>query len=183
MSKLALIKDIIMDILADYKEHSAQEIREEVKKRGVCLSEGSSAVRTAMYQLKNSGLNIDSRERGVYCLMRQEDMIQLKGFTVLKPIDKVSKRCVYVHEDGKIILNGKLNGEIISRKIEIRLAEGGERLALIEDGKEYHKFTKSGSTKNIEIKKILGKKKINFPMCYEMEKHDGIWIGLLKRKE
>lgn len=181
MSKLARIKDIVMEVLADYQEHTAQELREEIQKQGVYLDDGSSAFRTAMYQLKNSGLNIDSRERGIYCLKKMEEDIRLKGFTVLKPIDKVSRRCVYVHDDGKIILNGKLNGEILSRKIEIRLADNGEKLALIEDGKEYHRFTKSGHTKNIEIIRVLGKKKISFPICYEMEKKEEIWVGNMIR--
>ena len=181
MSKLARIKEIVMEVLDDYMEHSAQELRDEIQKRGVELDEGSSAFRTAMYQLKNKGVNIESRERGLYCLVKDEESLCLKGFTVLKPINKTAKRCVYIHEDGAIILNGRLNGEMLSRKVEIRIADGGEKLALIENGKEYHCFTKSGRTKNLEIKNVLGKKKITYPICYEMEKQDGLWIGSLKR--
>jgi len=181
MSKLASIKSIIMEKLGDGQEHSAKDLRDEIRKCGIDLPERSSAFRTAVYQLKNSGINIESRERGLYCLVKSEAGIQLKGFTVLKPVDKVSRRCVYIHEDGKIVLNGKLNGEISSRRVEIRIADSGEKIALIEDGKECHRFSKSGHTKNIEIIKILGKKRILFPICYEMEKQDNLWIGKLKR--
>lgn len=181
MSKLALIKEVVMSVLEDYKEHSAQELRDEIQKKGIVLSKESSAFRTAMYQLKNSGLRLESRERGVYCLVKEGANQKLDGFVVLKPIDRVSKCCVYVHDDGKIIMNGKLNSKMTSRKIEIRIADNGERIALIEEGKECHRFTKSGHTKNPEMIKLLGKKKISFPVCFEMQQYGNVWMGKLKR--
>ena len=52
MSKLARIKEIVKEVLSDNKEHSSQELREKIQKQGVILNEGSSAFRTAIYQLK-----------------------------------------------------------------------------------------------------------------------------------
>lgn len=181
MSKLATIKSIIVGELGDYQEHTMKELREKVLESCIEIDKGGSALRTAIYQLKNSGLPIESRERGVYCLKVRKEFSQLEGFSILKPAGNNVKRCVYIHSDGKIILNGKLNGEIASRKIELRIANKGEKLALIVEGNEPHKFTKSGHTKNSELIKILEKKNYVFPVCYEMEKVDDIWIGSVKK--
>lgn len=182
MSKLATIKNIIVEELGDYQEHTMKELREKVNESGIEIDKGGSALRTAIYQLKNNGLPIESRERGIYCLKMKKEFSQLEGFSVLKPVDNNAKRCVYIHSDGKIILNGRLNGEITSRNIELRIANKGEKLALIVEGNESHKFTKSGHTKNSELLKILEKKKYVFPVCYEMEKVDDVWIGCVKKK-
>ena len=52
-------------------------------------------------------------------------------------------------------------------------------MALVPDGENSHKFTKSGSTKNTNLLKILKSKHISIPATYEMEeeKYTGIWIG------
>ena len=52
--------------------------------------------------------------------MKTQDVSRLKGFVVLKPNKRIARRCVYIHEDGKIILNGALNSEVGSRDIEIK---------------------------------------------------------------
>ena len=82
-------------------------------------------------------------------------------------------------------MNGKLNGDINSRKIEIRIAEGGMKIALIVDGVDYHKFTKSGNTKNEQLVKMLSKKKAKFPICYDIEESsDGIvWTGCIRKSK
>jgi hypothetical protein len=69
--------------------------------------------------------------------------------------------------------------EIKSRQIEIRVSSDGKKLALIPDGENNHKFTKSGRTKNEELVKRLKNKRIGIPATYEMEqdKDSGIWIG------
>ena len=97
------------------------------------------------------------------------------------PEKKISPKYVYIHADGSIILNGKLNKEINSRQIEIRINNNGKKLALIPDGKNNHKFTKNGSTKNIGLLKELKNKHIGVPVTYaiELDKDSGIWIGEL----
>lgn len=134
--------------------------------------------------MRNSGINIESSERGVYALKNEQlDIGILDGFSILKPEEKKSQRYVYVHDDGKIILNGRLNNDIQSRNIEIRLKDDGEKIALIIDGSNCHRFTKNGHTINREFVKMLERKKIKFPLIYEMEQTNHIWFGKLKKSE
>lgn len=185
MSRLSCIKETIMEVLSDYKEHSMEQVWKEVQKKGVDIDIKNSAFRTALYQLRNSGIRIESKEKGLYYLKIEDESIRLKGFTVLEPIERFSKKYIYVHENGKLVLNGKLNGEIISRNIEIRIADNGERIALIANGGRPHRFTKNGYTTNTELLKILARKKIKFPITYEIveEEANYMWIGVLKRGE
>ena len=159
MSRLSCIKETIMEVLSDYKEHSMEQVWKEVQKKGIEIDIKNSAFRTALYQLRNSGIRIESKEKGLYYLRKDEESSKLKGFTVLQPVERYAKKSIYVHENGKLVLNGKLNGEIISRNIEIRIADNGERIALIANGSRTHRFTKSGHTINEELTKLLARKK------------------------
>ena len=185
MSNIAKVKNIVMAVLSDYEEHTTEEFRKSIQKEGIRIDEKSSALRTAIYQLRNNGINIDSRERGIYQLSRGENMSKcLEGFVLLKPEVRFDKRYVYVHADGKIVLNGKLNNDIKSRKIEIRTSVDCEKMVLIIDGENAHKFTKSGSTINKEFIKRLSRKKIGFPITYEMNREgNNMWMGEIKKIE
>lgn len=124
----------------------------------------------------------DSRDRGVYQILEnveKEEAPFLQEFTTLLPEEKNSPKCIYVHSDGSLNFNGKLNGEIKSRQIEIRISDDGKRIVLIPDGKNNHKFTKSGRTKNTELIRTLKKKHIGVPATFEMERYmdSEIWIG------
>ncbi len=229
VSKLSQVKNIVLEILSDGLEHTSDEMRSCIKEKGVDLEEKSGTLRTAIYQLRNNGTEIYSRDRGVYQIKeknreevypilqgfttlipekkvspiyqlrnngteiysrdrgvyqikeknREEVYPILQGFTTLIPEKKVSPTYVYVHADGSIILNGKLNKEIKSRQIEIRINNNGKKLALIPDGTDNHKFNKNGSTKNIGLLKALKSKRIGVPVTYvmELDKNSGIWIG------
>ena len=115
-----------------------------------------------------------SRDRGVYQILEnveKEEAPFLQEFTTLLPEEKNSPKCIYVHSDGSLNFNGKLNGEIKSRQIEIRISDDGKRIVLIPDGKNNHKFTKSGRTKNTELIRTLKKKHIGVPATFEMERY------------
>ena len=67
-------------------------------------------------------------------------------------------------------------------KTQEQLAEeidDGKRIVLIPDGKNNHKFTKSGRTKNTGLIRTLKKKHIGVPATFEMERYmdSEIWIG------
>lgn len=184
VSKLSQVKNIILEILSDGMEHTSDEMRSRINKEGIELDKKCSTLRTAIYQLRNNGTEIYSRDRGIYQIKEkstEEYYPILKGFTTLIPEKKISPKYVYIHADGSIILNGKLNKEINSRQIEIRINNNGKKLALIPDGKNNHKFTKNGSTKNIGLLKELKNKHIGVPVTYaiELDKDSGIWIGEL----
>ena len=185
MSKLAKVKSIILSLLADGKEHSSDEIRSIINKEGLELDKKSSTLRTAIYQLRVSGVEIYSRDRGIYQIKEKENScLVLKDFTTLMPEKRISPKCIYIHEDGSLVFNGKLNQEIRSREIEIKIHNNGREVALIPNGEYCHKFTKSGRSKNTELIKKLKSKHINIPATFEMEqdKDSGIWFGKLLNK-
>jgi len=182
VSKLSRVKNIVLEVLSDGMEHTSDEMRSRISEEGIELDKKCSTLRAAIYQLRNNGTEIYSRDRGIYQIKEkntEECYPILKGFTTLMPEKKISPKYVYVHADGSIILNGKLNKEINSRQIEIRINNNGKKLALIPDGKNNHKFTKNGSTKNIGLLKEFRSKHIGVPATYAMEldKNSGIWIG------
>ena len=95
MSNLSRIKDIIVNVLSDYEEHSSEDLRKHIQKEGISLDARSSSFRTAIFQLRNSGMNIESRERGVYRLiMEKKEERDLVGFALLKPEDRTTKRYI-----------------------------------------------------------------------------------------
>ena len=183
VSKLSKVKSIILSLLADGKEHSSDEIRSILIKEGVELDKKSGALRTAIYQLRTSGVEIYSRDRGIYQMKENENgCFVLKNFTTLMPEKKISPKCIYIHEDGSLVFNGKLNQEIESREVEIKIHNNGKAVALIPNGEYCHKFTKSGRTKNAELVKKLKSKHIDIPATFEMEQDEdsGIWFGKLR---
>lgn len=181
-SKLSQVKNIVLEVLSDGMEHTSDEMRNRINEEEIELDKNCSTLRTAIYQLRNNGTEIYSRDRGIYQIKEkntEECYPILKGFTTLMPEKRVSPKYIYIHADGSLILNGKLNKEIKSRQIEIRINNNGKKLALIPDGKDSHKFTKNGRTKNIGLLKELKSKRIIVPVTYAMEldKNSGIWIG------
>ena len=188
-SRLSQVKRIVLELLADGEEHTSDDIRRCIRDAGIELDQRSSVMRTAVYQLKKSGTEIYSRDRGVYQLREKsaeekKDSL-LDGFTVIMPCQKNVSRYVYIHSDGSVRINSALNREMKSQQIEIRISDTGKQLALIPDGDNSHKFTKTGQTKNMEIVKRLKGNHINIPAAYEMEldRDSGIWIGELCKKE
>lgn len=180
-SKLSQVKKIILEILSDGKEHTSEEIRNLINEEGIELDKKCSTMRTAIYQLRNNGTEIYSRDRGVYQIKEKNKSQNpiLDGFTTVIPEERSSPKYIYIHADGNIVLNGRLNRAIESREIEIKVNDNGKKLALIPGGENNHKFTKSGSTKNMGLLKLLKCKHISVPATYEMEldSNTGIWIG------
>ena len=176
-SKTAKTKEYILEILSDGKEHSSIEIVQRINEKGLEIDQNNS--RSAIYLLRKSGVDIDSKERGVYQLKKEEKLPLLKGFRIVLPKEKSSPKYIYIHDDGSIRLNSTLNHEIKSRTIQIRIDDTGKRIALIPDGEKGHKFNKGGYTKNDDLSKFLKSKRISVPATYEMnlDPEMGIWVG------
>lgn len=86
MSKLAKVKSIVLTLLSDGKEHTSDEIRSIISKEGLELDKKSSTLRTAIYQLRISGVEIYSPDRGIYQIKEKENSYPvLKDFTTLMP--------------------------------------------------------------------------------------------------
>lgn len=180
MSVLSDVKNIISIVLEDGNEHTTKDFINAINKNGICLSPNSSAIRTAIYQLRNSGKEIYSREKGIYQnLSPTNKLTSLSGFSVLQPPASISAYKLFVHDDGKIVMNGKLNSIINSRNVEIRISNDHTRIALIPNGYSTHKFTKNGQTKNVLFINELQKRNFQFPITYKMEysENDKVWIG------
>lgn len=129
---------------------------------------------------------IYSRDRGIYQLQeksRKTDYKLLEGFISLIPEQKVFPKYLYVHSDGRLILNSTLNREIKSREIEIKINNNCRKIALIPNGDKNHRFTKNGTTRNVQLVRILTTKKIQIPAAFKMEldTESGVWIGELDK--
>lgn len=181
-SKLSKVKEIILELLSDENEHTTDDIHKQIVNCGLEWDSKSSVVRTAIYQLRSSGIDIYSRDRGIYQLRKkrgEENNPLLKDFVTILPNQKSSPKCVYVHSNGKITMSGRLNAEIKTRQIEIRISSDVKKMALIPNGEHSHKFTKAGGAKNDELVKKLKKRHYTLPVTFIMEQDEtsGIWIG------
>lgn len=185
MIKTAVIKEIIIKELKDGQVHTANDLRQKISENGIPITTKDSSLRTAIFQLRNSGYNIVSKDRGTYQLATITPVSILKDFRTLSPEEKPINYYIYVHNDGRIVLNSKLNAAIKSRHIEIKINQSGDRIALIENGNDCHSFTKSGHSKNHELLKIIKRKRVLFPATYEMtfNSDSKIWLGVLKRPQ
>lgn len=122
-SKLARVKETILELLSDEKEYTTDDIRKYIINKGIDLDSKSSVIRTAIYQLRSNGVAIFSRDRGIYQLRKREIRESnplLKDLVTILPNEKTSPRYVYIHSNGKITISGKLNADIKTRQIEIR---------------------------------------------------------------
>ena len=181
-SKFARVKETILELLSDEQEYTTDDIRKYIINEGIDLDFKSSVIRTAIYQLRSSGVDIFSRDRGIYQLRKRkirESNPLLKDLVTILPSEKTSPQRVYIHSDGKITISGKLNADIKTRQIEIRISSDAKRMALIPNGEHAHRFTKAGGTRNDELSKKLKSKHFSMPVTYMMEQDEktGIWIG------
>lgn len=181
-SKLARVKETILELLSDEKEYTTDDIRKYIINEGIDLDSKSSVIRTAIYQLRSNGVDIFSRDRGIYQIRKKEIRESnplLKDLVTILPNEKTSPQRVYIHSNGKITISGKLNADIKTRQIEIRISSDAKRMALIPNGEHAHRFTKAGGTRNDELSKKLKSKHFSMPVTYMMEQDEksGIWIG------
>ena len=58
VSKLARVKEIVLEILSDGKEHTSVELLNCINNKGIEISKESSTLRTAIYQMRNNGVDI-----------------------------------------------------------------------------------------------------------------------------
>ena len=181
-SKLARVKETILKLLSDEQEYTTDDIRKYIINEGIDLDSKSSVIRTAIYQLRSNGVDIFSRDRGIYQIRKREIRESnplLKDLVTILPNEKTSPQRVYIHSNGKITISGKLNADIKTRQIEIRISSDAKRMALIPNGEHAHRFTKAGGTRNDELSKKLKSKHFSMPVTYMMEQDEksGIWIG------
>ncbi len=66
------IKNIVLDVLSDGKEHTMTEIRDVVLSHNIKLDDKSTLLRNIMYHLKKENANFLNPTRGIYQLLPAE---------------------------------------------------------------------------------------------------------------
>ena len=66
------IKNIVLDVLSDGKEHTMTEIRDVVLSHNIKLDDKSTLLRNIMYHLKKENANFLNPTRGIYQLLSAE---------------------------------------------------------------------------------------------------------------
>lgn len=72
MTQSKQIKQIILDLLSDYKEHTTQEFNDVLATNGIQLDSTSSLLRNVMFNLKKENPYLTNPCRGVYQLKSSE---------------------------------------------------------------------------------------------------------------
>lgn len=67
------VKTIILDILSDGKEHSIQEIKNNILSHNIVLDHTSTLIRNILHNLKKEYPNLLNPSRGVYRLILAEN--------------------------------------------------------------------------------------------------------------
>ncbi len=100
MKKSKIVKDYILDLLSDGKEHSTVEIKDYILSRGLKIEESSTLIRNVLFKLKNDDCIIINTSRGMYRLKQdaeescyvelkrsisviEQELLQLKKFNWL----------------------------------------------------------------------------------------------------
>ncbi len=72
MTQSKRIKQLILNLLSDYKEHTTMEFKEVLATNGIQLISSSSLLRNVMFNLKKEFPNLENPRRGVYQLKNSE---------------------------------------------------------------------------------------------------------------
>ena len=184
-SKLSTVKELILEILSTENEYTTEDIKKYISTKGITIDSNSSVIRTAIYQLRSTGLEIYSRDRGIYQLINKnpkENNLLLEDFETIYPNQRFAQKRVYIHPDGKVSMSGSLNSEIKTRLLEIRISKDFKKIALIPNGEHAHKFTKTGVAKNNTFIKIMKNRHRISPVTFNMKKQESsnIWIGQIE---
>lgn len=194
MKKSEQIADVIEEILNDGKEHSVKEFKEKCKNEGINLGANENAVSNVLFKMKKEGKICAGIEKGYYVKEKPDEeeiestenenekqgKIDWNKYFVLMPQNlRCNEKKITITEKGEIRLNSALHKEIQSKTIEFIFSNDCKEVILKLDGKNPHKITKAGTTKNREIVEKLKNIGIKFPVSYGMKWDEEIamWRG------
>ena len=107
-------------------------------------------------------------------------LLSLSDFTVeiRAPENRMHIVCLYIHEDGKFNMNGRLAQILGGKRLKVYFLETARNLALVE-AEDGIAFPKSGSHKLPEAAEFLKKHKITLPAQFEVwyNEQGGFWQG------
>lgn len=182
------IKELILDFLKDGKPRHIREIYDYLDKEGMHIDNGSSALRMALFALKNECSSLKNPEKGVYVWQEdnsqkkyeRESMYDFSDFVTVQPSTKRNvKLVVSVLSDGTFALNTPLRSCFSENRAEVKIKNDGSQLVLIADGTVNIDFGKNGRTKNYVILEKMHTLKKKLPVYYvgDWNAEHGVWVG------
>lgn len=91
MTQSKKIKQIILDLLSDYREHTTKEFNDVLATNGIQLEPSSSLLRNVMFNLKKEFPNLENPLRGVYQLKISEKISENNTSTLDTSILEIKK--------------------------------------------------------------------------------------------
>lgn len=189
-SMQTLIKEKIIECMKDGKARKVEEINIYLEEHGIKIEKSSTALRNALFNLKQENNCLVNIKRGVYIWKNDEtkknkdenekikydlsDFITVQNFT-----KRENNLVVSIFEDGTVTLNKRLLECFPERRAQVKLKRDCSKMAIIKDGNEEIDFGKNGRIKNYDILDRLKRRKKKFPLYYvgNWDEQCGIWIG------
>lgn len=189
-SKQMIIKENVIECMKDGKERTVREIKNYLEQCGVTIEKDSTALRNALFNLKQENPSLINIRRGVYVWREDKTSkseiknrtlkYDLSDFiTVSNSTKKENDLVVSIFQDGTFALNKSLLQFFPERKAEVKLKKDCSQLAIIKNGNDRMDLGKNGRIKNYDTLKMLKAHKKKFPIYYvgNWDGEYGIWIG------
>lgn len=186
-SQQKIIKEKIIEYLKaeSGKEKTTEEIKNYLEEEEVHIDKGTSAIRNALFNLKQENPSVVNVKRGFYMWREKKisDSHKKYDFSDFITIANSKKRedtlMVSIFQDGTFALNTSLQKHLLKRSVEIKLKKDCSQLAIIKNGNESIDLGKNGRIKNYDILKKLEEHNKKFPTYYvgTWDEQEEIWIG------
>jgi len=185
-SQQKIIKEKIIECLKT--EKTTEEIKNYLEEKEVHIDKGTSAIRNALFNLKQENPSIVNVKRGVY-VWREENEKKISDLhkkydfsdfiTITSSKKREDKLMVSVFQDGTFALNTSLQKNLSKRNVEIKLKKDCSQLVIIKNGDESIDLGKNGRIKNYDILKKLEEHNKKFPVYYvgAWDEQEEMWIG------
>lgn len=190
-NKSNLIKNNILEVLKDGKEHTTAEIREYIESKRINDEDNSNAINMALFQLKKESETIANPRKGIYCMINKKQKIKkdyYKGtskydFSDFEIIESKTKKeiemVVSITEEGTLSINEKLLKQFDKREAEIKIKKDCKQIILLKNGNSMIYLGKNGRQKNYNLLDKLKGQKISLPAYYtgKWDEEEELWIG------
>lgn len=186
-SQQKIIKEKIIECLKaeSGKEKTTEEIKKYLEEKEVHIDKETSAIRNALFHLKQENPSVVNVKRGVYMWREKKMSDSHKKYdfsdfiTIANSKKREDKLMVSIFQDGTFALNTSLQKHLLRRNVEIKLKKDCSQLAIIKNGNESIDLGKNGRIKNYDILKKLEEHNKKFPAYYvgTWDEQEEIWIG------
>lgn len=158
-SQQKIIKEKIIEYLKaeSGKEKTTEEIKNYLEEKEVHIDKETSAIRNALFHLKQENPSVVNAKRGVYMWREKKISDSHKKYdfsdfiTIANSKKREDKLMVSIFQDGTFALNTSLQKHLLRRNVEIKLKKDCSQLAIIKNGNESIDLGKNGRIKNYDI--------------------------------